>query len=319
LANSDSKRDFFVSRNKADADWAVWIAWVLEEAGYTTVLQDWDFRPGEIFILKMDEVAQQAERTIAVLSEDYLKAEYSQMEWEAAVREKRLLPVRVRECELRGLLGGIIHIDLLGLDESAAGKRLLNGVKKSLRDKPDERPRFPGESEEPGETGGKEPAGLAPLRSVAEQPYFPGPPTRPYRHLWVAVVTLLVAVGYFAWSWGEPDCGDIQRVACLKLDLVGKPSQTLCFEDGRGDITKNDISNLRNLTGQGILPSAAQVNDCPCEWRGGTDKSAIESFNGSNCLFSLPLPDGVGLILLNLNVKNQTKVFTIYVHGGRGS
>jgi hypothetical protein len=40
-------KDFFVSYNRADRDWAEWIAWQLEEAGYSVVIQDWDFRPGE--------------------------------------------------------------------------------------------------------------------------------------------------------------------------------------------------------------------------------------------------------------------------------
>jgi hypothetical protein len=49
------KKDFFVSYNRADRAWAEWIAWQLEAAGYTTVLQAWDFRPGVNFALKMHE------------------------------------------------------------------------------------------------------------------------------------------------------------------------------------------------------------------------------------------------------------------------
>ena len=32
-------KDFFISYNKADATWAEWIAWVLEEHGKTVVIQ----------------------------------------------------------------------------------------------------------------------------------------------------------------------------------------------------------------------------------------------------------------------------------------
>jgi hypothetical protein len=56
-------KDFFVSYNKADA-WAEWIAWQLEEAGYSTVIQAWDFRPGSNFVLEMHRAAQEAERTV---------------------------------------------------------------------------------------------------------------------------------------------------------------------------------------------------------------------------------------------------------------
>ena len=41
---SAGQRDFFVSFNQADRTWATWIAWVLEEAGYSVWFQDWDFR-----------------------------------------------------------------------------------------------------------------------------------------------------------------------------------------------------------------------------------------------------------------------------------
>jgi TIR domain-containing protein len=38
--------DFFISYNRQDRIWAEWIAWTLEKAGFTTILQAWDFRPG---------------------------------------------------------------------------------------------------------------------------------------------------------------------------------------------------------------------------------------------------------------------------------
>ena len=33
-----AKKDFLISYNKADRAWAEWIAWQLEDAGYSTVL-----------------------------------------------------------------------------------------------------------------------------------------------------------------------------------------------------------------------------------------------------------------------------------------
>ena len=78
-------KNFFISYNKADLAWAEWIAWQLEEAGYTTVLQVWDFRPGSNFVLEMQRGTAQAERTIAVLSPDYLEARFAQPEWAAAL------------------------------------------------------------------------------------------------------------------------------------------------------------------------------------------------------------------------------------------
>lgn len=134
----DSRKDFFISYNEADYGWAEWIAWLLEEAGYSTVLQAGDFRKGSNFVLEMDKATKEAERTIAVLSPDYLSAIYTQPEWtsvfrrDTASKRSYLLPVHVHECrsKLRGLLEPITYIDLVGLDESAAHETLLKGVQR---------------------------------------------------------------------------------------------------------------------------------------------------------------------------------------------
>ena len=39
-------KDFFISYTGADQQWAEWIAWQLDHAGYTTILQAWDFHAG---------------------------------------------------------------------------------------------------------------------------------------------------------------------------------------------------------------------------------------------------------------------------------
>ena len=156
-------KDFFVSYNGADQGWAEWIAWQLEAAGYTTVIQAWDFRPGGNFAIHMQLATSQARRTVAVLSPKYLQAVYTQPEWAAAFaqdpmgEEGTLLPVRVRECELKGLLAQIVYIDLVGLGEEAAKEALLAGVKQG-RVKPTIAPGFPGTtkcitSEPPGFPG----------------------------------------------------------------------------------------------------------------------------------------------------------------------
>lgn len=157
------KKDFFISYNKADRAWAEWIAWQLEAAGYTAVVQAWDFRPGGNFALDMQRAAEQAERTIAVLSPDYLNSSFTQPEWAAAFAqdptgdEGRLLPVRVRECDLKGLLSPIVYIDLFGLQRPVAKNALLEGVKRE-RAKPGTEPHFPADQ----------------ARAVSDEPRFPG-------------------------------------------------------------------------------------------------------------------------------------------------
>jgi hypothetical protein len=142
-------KDFFISYNKADKDWAEWIAWHLEENGYETVVQAWDFIPGCNFVLEMDKASRETERTIAVLSPNYVDALYTQSEWAAAFKKDptsekgALLPVRVRKCKPNGLLGQIVYIDLFELDEEAARENLLAWVKHE-RAKSPKAPAFPG-------------------------------------------------------------------------------------------------------------------------------------------------------------------------------
>ena len=159
----DDKREFFVSFNQADRTWATWIAWTLEEAGYSVFFQDWDFKGN--FVLEMDRAHKLSRRTIAVLSPDYLASRFTAPEWAARFAEDatsehdRLIPVRVRPCALEGLLAQIVHVDLVGCDEAAARKRLLDRVS-GIRTKPDEPPLYP-----------TSPAGH---KAVPERPDFPG-------------------------------------------------------------------------------------------------------------------------------------------------
>jgi TIR domain len=141
--------DFFVSYTSADRVWAEWIAFELEEEGFSTVIQAWDFRPGSNFVLEMQKAASEADRTIMVLSPDYLKSQFTSPEWAAAFVQdpqgirRKLLPVVVRKCNPPGLLKSVVHVDLTETDEASARQRLLDGVK-AERAKPRQRPKFPG-------------------------------------------------------------------------------------------------------------------------------------------------------------------------------
>ncbi|MFN7921261.1 MAG: TIR domain-containing protein [Bryobacteraceae bacterium] len=131
-------RDFYISYNKADRPAAEWIANTLQAAGYTTIIQSQDFAPGSNFVLEMHAAAQQAKRTIAVLSQDFLDSAFTAPEWAAAFakdprgQSRILVPVRVRLCDPTGLLGQIVYINLADLDlqydEPQARKRLLEGI-----------------------------------------------------------------------------------------------------------------------------------------------------------------------------------------------
>ena len=142
--------DFFISYNSADRLWAEWIAWILEEQGYRVMIQAWDIRPGSNFILDMQRAAEDSQRTIMVLSENYLKASYTQPEWAAAFKldpeskERRLIPIRVAACKPTGLLGPLVYVDLVDKSETDAEQAVLVALKD--RAKPATRPSFPGKT-----------------------------------------------------------------------------------------------------------------------------------------------------------------------------
>lgn len=164
--------DFFISYTAADKKWAVWIAWALEQANYNVVIQEWDFAAGSNFALEMQKAASAAKQTIAVLSPDYLQdSRFGAAEWAAAFAmdpdgmKHVLVPVRIRECSVDGLLKSIVYIDLVGLSEQAAEERLLAGLKEG-RLKPAERPTFPGA----GESGSPDFPGTGAARAAAGRP-----------------------------------------------------------------------------------------------------------------------------------------------------
>ncbi|KLL11344.1 toll/interleukin-1 receptor domain-containing protein [Protofrankia sp. BMG5.30] len=145
--------DFFVSYTGADREWAEWISWALEEAGYRILVQAWDFVPGANWVNEMQKGVTKAARVLAVLSPDYLEnSKFGTAEWQAFWRgdpdgeKRRVLPVRVERCAPEGLLGGIVYIDLVGLAKEEAEKILIDRVRASLagRVRPTTPPRFPG-------------------------------------------------------------------------------------------------------------------------------------------------------------------------------
>src|SRR5215468_9820814 len=126
-----------ISYTGVDRAWAEWIAWQLQAAGYTVVLQAWHFDHGTRLVPAMHHASIDAACTIAVLSPDYLTARFTQPEWQAAFAQDPtgekglLLLVRVRRCDPPGMLAPRVYIDLVGLAEDAAQEKLLTGVRGS--------------------------------------------------------------------------------------------------------------------------------------------------------------------------------------------
>jgi tetratricopeptide (TPR) repeat protein len=140
MPTANPPAEYFISRTGVDAVWAQWIAHELEDAGFTTFLQDWDFLPGKSFVENMRRGAE-CPVTIAVASQKYWEALFAQLEWEAAFVKRGLLIVRVQPCDIPDLLAPSVYVDLFGKEENEARSLLLEAVKGERRKRP---VKFPG-------------------------------------------------------------------------------------------------------------------------------------------------------------------------------
>ena len=172
VVEADSQLDFFISYNRHDKAWAEWIAWTLEEAKYKVKIQSWDFRPGANFVLEMHTTAEAANRTIAVLSQNYLASEFAQPEWAAALAKdptgaaRKLIPFRIDNCKPTGILQTIVYVDLVGLPEDDARSAVLGAF--ADRAKPTVAPSYPGTK--PGESSAPEVPGKKAFPGHSETP-----------------------------------------------------------------------------------------------------------------------------------------------------
>ncbi len=143
------RKTIFVSYARPDLAWAQWIAWQLEEAGYPTLIEAWDFGAGTHPVDRLHQAATDALPTLAVLSTAYLACSDARAQWqsawrhEAAGRRGALLIVRVEDCVRPGLLGQLGTVDLFALDRDTARRRLLAAVR-GRRAKPAVEPPYPG-------------------------------------------------------------------------------------------------------------------------------------------------------------------------------
>jgi hypothetical protein len=126
---SGEQTDFFISHAGRDTGWAEWLAWQLQQAGYTVELDVWDWAPGEDFVARMQTALESADRLLAVCTEAYFASAFGGAELRAALAgsaaaQGRIVPVLVEPVTLPPLYAPLIHLDLTGLDEATAAARL---------------------------------------------------------------------------------------------------------------------------------------------------------------------------------------------------
>ena len=142
--------DFYISYASQDRMWAEWAAGELRSAGYTIVLDVWDWLPGDNIITAREDALRRADRVLALCSAAYFGGRFTEQDWTAVMavqhgKPGRLIPVWIEDLdgsELPRLLRSVQAIKLARVDEAEARRRLLTALAGELG--PDGIPSFPG-------------------------------------------------------------------------------------------------------------------------------------------------------------------------------
>ena len=175
--------DFYISYASQDRLWAEWVGGQLRSAGYTSVLDVWDWLPGDNIILAREDALRRADRVLALCSAAYFGGGFTEQDWTAVMaaqhrKSHRLVPVWIEDLEdrqLPAILRSVQAIRLFGIPEAEASRRLLFGLAGELG--PSGSPLFPG-SAVPRDSEGHASAG-----SRLASPHHPAtgrfPPLKP--------------------------------------------------------------------------------------------------------------------------------------------
>ncbi|MFF7185586.1 FxSxx-COOH system tetratricopeptide repeat protein [Streptomyces sp. NPDC008222] len=137
-----------VSYAGPDRAWAEWVGWQLESAGYRVEL-DIRMPSGADWVAWLDAALRNAGIVVALLSKAYLRREWTEREWSAAlgIRPPRLLPLEIEpltSTDIPAPLAVLLRRQLHTLDEPTAVTTLLEAVggpARSTRTPPTRAPR----------------------------------------------------------------------------------------------------------------------------------------------------------------------------------
>jgi tetratricopeptide (TPR) repeat protein len=124
--------DFFISRRGSAAAEAQEVAEALKEEGYTVLVQDYDIPHSANFIAAMHDALTRSRHLIVLLTKDYAASRFTMMELTnflatagRSADERRVVVLRVDDCEPEGILAGAVFGDLVGIAEAAERKRRI--------------------------------------------------------------------------------------------------------------------------------------------------------------------------------------------------
>ncbi|WP_315837152.1 tetratricopeptide repeat protein [Bradyrhizobium prioriisuperbiae] len=117
----------FVSYTSVDRDFAYWIGKELQALGHEPHLHDWEIRGSGDILAWMEEQIDEADHTLCVFSDDYLKARYSTLERRAALWDEErpgfALIVMAKPCKIPALFRHFRRCELYDVSGDAVRQR----------------------------------------------------------------------------------------------------------------------------------------------------------------------------------------------------
>jgi|ERR1044072_44899 hypothetical protein len=140
----DYKYDLFISYNRADEKWAEQLAVRLEREDHRghnlkVFFAPWEIRPGESVEERLDRALAESRYVGLILSPESVESQWVKEEWYSTHhinvkrKERRLIPLYLRTCDIPPLLSHLHRIDFRNEDEFDYGIRLLLAV---IREEP---------------------------------------------------------------------------------------------------------------------------------------------------------------------------------------
>jgi hypothetical protein len=129
--------DTFISYSHHDKDWVhSQLLLRLENAGVRVCIDFRDFEPGAPSLTEMERAVLQSHKTLLVLTPAYLVSQWTEFEnllvqaLDPAARQRRLLPLLLKSCEIPLRLKFLVYLDFTDLNSiDAQIDRLVAAIK----------------------------------------------------------------------------------------------------------------------------------------------------------------------------------------------
>lgn len=130
--------DVFISYSHHDRDWVRgYLMPAFKRAGIRVCIDYETFEPGAPSISEMERAVLQSHKTILVITPEYLKSGWTEYEnilsqtIDPAARQRRLIPVLLKQCNLPLRIRMLTYIDLTDFGECEANiERLIQSIRK---------------------------------------------------------------------------------------------------------------------------------------------------------------------------------------------